>query len=58
MKGRKGRVFRRKKILDSLTKWYERKSTTELITCVKHRISWRNMTDNIDTASPEGVYGV
>jgi hypothetical protein len=29
--------------LDSLTKWYGRKSTTELIACTRDRESWRNM---------------
>jgi hypothetical protein len=45
--GRKDRGRQREKMLDSLTKWHGRKSTTELIACTRDRESWRNMTANV-----------
>jgi hypothetical protein len=44
---RKDRGRQREKMLDSLTKWHGRKSTTELIACTRDRESWRNITANV-----------
>jgi ribosomal 50S subunit-associated protein YjgA (DUF615 family) len=51
----KGRMDRRRqweKMLDSLTKWHGRKSTTKLIACTRDQESWRNMTANVYRQGP------
>jgi len=47
MIGRRDRGRQREKILDSLTKWHGRESTTDLIASTKNREMWRNMTANV-----------
>jgi hypothetical protein len=44
---KRGRRRPREKMLDSLTKWHIRKSTTELIACTIDRELWRNMIANV-----------
>jgi hypothetical protein len=47
IKSRNDRGSQREKIMDSLTNWHSRKSTTEIIARIRDGESWRNMTANI-----------
>ena len=43
IQGRRDRGREREKMLDGLTSWFDKISTSELITCTKQRELWRDM---------------